>query len=575
MNNNRWQLIEELFHDASQLQGAARAAFLASHCNGDERIMRDVTSLLAASESGSQFLEQPTFDLGIKILAQSGALQGRTIGHYQLNRLLGEGGMGEVYLAEDTRLERQVALKFLVSGLFDDQLAKDQLMREARAVAKLKHPHICPVYSIESIDEHDFIVMPYMEGETLDHLLRKGPPTVDRVLELSEQIASALAAAHARGIIHRDVKPQNILVGEDGEAKVLDFGLAKLVVQTHNPLVLTNSSTASQLGLIPGTVAYMSPEQTRADKLDCGTDIFSLGIVLHEMLSGHHPFLRETREETLKAIAGEEPPPLPKTVPARLREITGKCLEKTVTERYATGEELLADLRRLRSDRAGAWRSSTKRLLLAAAILIVTAVIAAGFVWRSATRVHTLAILPITNETGDSNNNYMSVGLTRSLFDRFAGLPKLKVKLPSAAPATKNDPATQAGRDLGVESVLSGNLMKQGDKLQLHFRLTDSSDGKMTWEKTFDAQSVDLFALQDTIAREVTSNVGVWMIGNEKRALARRPTDNEDAMRAYIIGTTYLSSRQNRDEIRKAIENLDQAIRLDPFFAQAYAARAE
>jgi serine/threonine protein kinase/tetratricopeptide (TPR) repeat protein len=575
MSVNDWQRIEELFHDASQLQGAARAAFLASNCNGDDATLREVTSLLAASESGTEFLEQPTFDLGIKILAQSGALEGRTIGHYEIVRLLGEGGMGEVYLAKDTKLERFVALKFLVAGLFDDHLAKDQLMREARAVAKLKHEHICPVYGVESIDKHDFIVMPYMEGETLDHLVRKARPTIDRVLELSEQIASALAAAHARGIIHRDVKPQNLLVGEDGNVKVLDFGLAKLVGQTQNPLVLTNSSTTSQLGLIPGTVAYMSPEQSKGDKLDCGTDIFSLGIVLHEMLSASNPFHRETREQTLKAIADEDPPPLPKTVPARLKEITDKCLQKVVTDRYATGDELLADLRRLRANRARAWRSSTKRLLLAVAILIVTALVAGGLVWRSATRVHTLAILPITNETGDANNNYLSVGLTRSLFDRFAGFSKLKVKLPTAAPPAGNDSANKVGRDLGVESVLTGNLIKQGDQLQLHLRLTNTADGKTAWEQTFDVQSVDLFALQDSITSGVAANSGLWMIGNEKKALAHRPTDNEEAMKAYTRGVSYWTGRHDGDDIRTAIAYLDQAIALDPSFAEAYAARAE
>lgn len=575
MSVNNWQRIEELFHDASQLQGAARAAFLTSQCEGNDGILREVTSLLAASESGTGFFEQPTFDLGIKILAQSGSLEGRTIGHYKIVRLLGEGGMGEVYLAEDTKLERFVALKFLVSGLFDDHDARDQLMREARAVAKLEHPHICPVYGVESIDDHDFIVMPYMEGETLDQVMRKARPTVDRVLELSEQIASALAAAHTRGIIHRDVKPQNILVGEDGEVKVLDFGLAKLVAHTQNPVVVKDHPTASQLGLVPGTVAYMSPEQTKGEKLECGTDIFSFGIVLHEMLNGRNPFLRETREETLRAIAVEEPPPLPKTIPARLKLITRDCLQKTVTQRYATGDELLADLRRLLADRDNAWRSSTKRVLLAAAILIVTVLVAAGFVWRSVTRVHSLAILPITNETRDPNNNYMSLGLTRSLFDRFAGLPKLKVKLTTAAPATQNDPASQAGRDLGVESVLSGNLIKQGEKIQLHLRLTNTANGKITWEQTFDAQSVNLFALQDSVAKGVTSNIGLWMIGNEKSALARRPSDNEDAMKAYIRGVAYWTGRRDGDDIRTAIAYLDQAIALDPSFAEAYAVRAE
>jgi serine/threonine protein kinase/tetratricopeptide (TPR) repeat protein len=579
MGVNNWQRIEELFHDASQLQGAARAAFLTSRCNGDDGILREVTSLLEASDRGTEFLEQPTFDLGIRVLSQTGALEGRIIGHYQIARLLGEGGMGEVYLAEDTKLERYVALKFLVSGLFEDQPGKDQLMREARAVAKLEHPHICPVYGLESIGEYDFIVMPYVDGETLASMLRKEAPTLDRVLEMSEQIASALAAAHSRGIIHRDVKPQNVLITEEGQAKILDFGLAKFVPRTQNPTTFDNGSTASQVGLIPGTVAYMSPEQIRGDKLDCATDIFSFGIVLHEMLNGRNPFLRETREQTLKAIANEELLPLPENVPPALTEITQKCLQKEAASRYAVGDELLTDLRRLRADRArqlaSAWRPVTKMFFIAAIVLMVTALIAGGSIWRSATRVHTLAMLPITNESGDPSNNYMSVGLTRSLFDRFAGLPKLTVMLTTAAPATPNDPANQAGRDLQVESVLSGYLIKQADKLQLHLKLTRTADGKTSWEQSFDIQSVDLFALQDSIATGVTSSVGLWMIGNEKQALVRRPTDNQEAMKAYIRGVSAWNSRRGRDEISTAIGFFDQAIALDPSFAEAYAARAE
>jgi serine/threonine protein kinase/tetratricopeptide (TPR) repeat protein len=578
MDNRHWQRIEELFHGASQLNGVARAAFLSSQCDGDDDALREVNSLLTASEGDCLFFEQPVFDFGIRILGQSGSLVGKSIGHYKIVRLLGEGGMGEVYLAEDRVLERYVALKFLVTGLFDDCSAKDQLMREARAVAKLEHPHICPVYGLESFGDYDFIVMPYIEGETLASLLGKKSPTLDRVLEISEQIASALAAAHSRGIIHRDVKPQNIIITEDRQAKILDFGLAKLVARTHNPAAFDDRSTASQLGLIPGTVAYMSPEQVRGDKLDGATDIFSFGIVLHEMLSGRNPFLRETREQTLKAIANEESLPLPKSIPPRLTEITQKCLQKAVPSRYAVGDELLVDLKRLRADRArrlaSAWRPATKVFLIAAMLLIIAGSIAGGLTWRRATRFHSLAILPIANESGDRNNNYMSVGLTRSLFDRFAGLPKLTVKLTSAGP-TQNDSATQAGRDLGVEAVLSGNLIKQGDKLQLYLRLTNTSDGKTSWEGIFDAESVDLFALQDSVTKGVTSNVGLWMIGNEKRALARRATDNEEAMRAYIRGVSCWTGRRDGDDIRTAIAYLDQAIALDPSFAEAYAARAE
>ncbi|HYW70678.1 MAG TPA: protein kinase [Pyrinomonadaceae bacterium] len=578
MDIERWQRIQELFHDASQLHGLARSDFLISHCHGDDAMLREVNSLLTASEGDHRLFEQPTFDLGITILAQSGALEGQTLGHYRIRRMLGEGGMGEVYLAEDSVLDRFVALKFLFAGLFDDLSAKDQLMREARAVAKLEHPNICAVYGLESIGDYDFIVMPYIEGETLDAVFRTNPPALDHLLDLSEQIASALAAAHARGIVHRDVKPQNILIDKDGRPKILDFGLAKFVPRPQGVALIDKGPTASQIGLVPGTVAYMSPEQTRGEKLDCATDIFSFGIVLHEMLSRSHPFLHETREQTLAAIAKDEPPALPETLPPGLKAITRKCLQKSVTSRYATAEDLLSDLRGLQRERAHAsqtaWHKRLRLFGVTLALLLLVLLGAGGLVWRKATRIHTLAILPIANQSGDKNYDYMSVGLTRSLFDRFASIPKLKVKLTTAAPAAE-DPAYRAGRDLQVESVLSGDIIKEANRLRWRLRLTSATDGKVTWEQKFDVQDGDLFALQDAVASSVTSKLDLWLIGDEKKALIRRPTDNEEAMKAYILGMSLFTSRRDRSEMRTAISYFDQAIALDPLFAEAYAARAQ
>src|ERR1044072_4080108 len=377
MYNKHCHRIEELFHHASQLHGATRANFLASECNGDERLLHDVNSLIAASEGNGHFFEQSTFDLGIRILGQTGSLAGQTIGHYQIIRLLGEGGRGEVYLAKDTVLDRNVALKFLVTGLFDDHSAKDQLMREARAVAKLEHPNICAVYGLESIGKYDFIVMPYIEGETLAALLGRESPNVDRILELSEQLASALATAHSRGIIHRDIKPQNVIITEDGQAKILDFGLAKISELTQGPLS-DSDLTVSQAGLVPGTIAYMSPEQARGEKVDCRTDIFSFGIVFFEMLTARNPFIRSTRAETISAIKNEDPQRSNDALPVDLKQVAGKCLAKARDLRYANGEELLIDVRRLRRRREEsatiAWQRRVKVVGLAACVLLLALV---------------------------------------------------------------------------------------------------------------------------------------------------------------------------------------------------------
>jgi TolB-like protein/Tfp pilus assembly protein PilF len=452
-------------------------------------------------------------------------------------------------------------------------------MKEARAVARLENPNICAVYGLEEIGEHNFIVMQYIEGETLASLLRKGPLGVERALEFAEQIAGALAAAHVRGILHRDVKPQNVVVTVNGEAKVLDFGLAKLVQRSQSSGLADKPDHTSQLGLVLGTFAYMSPEQTRAGELDCRTDVFSFGIVLHEMLSGKNPFLRDARDDTLDAIKTAEPSRLPEGLPAALVRIDRKCLEKEIDRRYETAEQLLTDLRQLRKSRERAtmmgWRQHLQHYALAALLLLIVLLGGVGYAYRKATRVHTLAVMPILNQSGDPEKNYLSEGLTRSLFDRFSYLPRLKVKLPTVIPARQNEQLVQAGRDLKAEAVLCGDVIQQGDKFLLRVRLLNTADGSASWEQTYGLESADMFALQDAVTSRVTSTLGMWLIGNEKKLLVRHQTDNPLAMSAYMRGRYFWSLKRDRENIQTAIKFFDQAINLDPSFAQAYSGRAD
>jgi tetratricopeptide (TPR) repeat protein/predicted Ser/Thr protein kinase len=575
---NNWQRIEELFHDASQLQGAARAAFLASQCNGDDAVLQEVNSLLSASETNPDFLEQPSFDLGIQILAQRGSHEGRTIGHYQIIRLLGEGGMGEVYLAEDTKLERPVALKFLMSGLFDDELAKEQLMREARAVAKLAHPHICPVYGVESIGNVDFIVMPYIDGDTLASVMRQ-QLTLDRLLEISEQIAGALAAAHAHGIIHRDVKPQNVLIAEDGTAKILDFGLAKLVAKAKNPPTFDDRSTASQLGLIPGTVAYMSPEQIRGEKLDCTTDVFSFGIVLHEMLSARNPFLRETREQTLHAIRNEESPALPRKIPAKLRAIAQKCLQKDVGLRYAVAGELLADLKALRAVRArklaNAWRPATKIMLAAALLLIVIG----GFIYRAWGRPeHTLAVMSINCVDGIDPDQCRTItqslrrtflrrtGVRVAATDNFAGIVGANATTPE-----------KAARELDADLVLFGKVVRGESGPVLKIVVQRARDGQRLFDKPYTVKSDNLALLGQRVTIETALQLQLPTDEDDKNLLDLIAANDNHSPQVYNL---YLSGRKkwslrDGDNLKAAIDDFLQATELDPAYAEAYAGLAD
>lgn len=589
---NRWRRLEELFHAASQLEGAERTQYLSDECGSDEALRREVESLVEASESGHSFIERPAISLGLKLLSDglAASLLGQSVGHYSVVRRLGRGGMGEVYLAEDSVLERSVALKFISDG----GRAKDQLMKEARAVARLENPNICAVYGVEEIGDLNFIVMQYIEGETLAALLRSERLQLGRTLDLSEQIVSALAAAHDRGIIHRDVKPQNMIVTTEGQIKVLDFGLAKFVQQQHpnSEQAREALSHTAQVSSVVGTVAYMSPEQTRGEELDARSDIFSFGIVLCEMLSGVNPFLRETYDETLAAIRNEEAAceGLPAELSDSLTRIIRKCLAKEPALRYETAGQLLRELRGLRGGgrverraatppprRFDRTRTHLKYYAVAVLALVCLLLTGAGFVYVKSSRIHTLAILPITNKSQDPRADYLSEGLTRNLSDKFSYLPRLKVRALSVISLNTGEATevAQIGRVLEADAVLTGQIINRSGSLQLHLSLLKTTDASQSWERTFDLGAVDLFVLQDQITREVTSNLGLWLIGDENRLLAKRQTNSEEALNLYMRGRRYWSLKRDRENIQAAIELFDRAIELDPAFAKAYTGLAD
>ncbi|MDT7808625.1 MAG: eukaryotic-like serine/threonine-protein kinase [Acidobacteriota bacterium] len=593
MRTEDWLRVEELFHAALLLSGAERADYLARECDGDERLRTEVESLVAASESERSFIELPALTLGMRVLTEglAGSLVGSSIGHYKVVRLLGRGGMGEVYLAEDSVLERPVALKFISGGLVGGEWAHEQLMQEARAVARLEDSNICAVYGVEETDSHNFIVMQYVEGDTLAALLGAGRLELERALDLAEQIVSALASAHARGVIHHDVKPQNIIVTKAGQVKVLDFGLAKFVRPRQQDADARAPEETSHNGVVIGTVAYMSPEQTRGEELDGRSDLFSFGIVLYEMLAGRNPFLRETDEEIINAIKEDEAPPLedlPPRSPRTLAPLVRKCLAKQSALRYETADELLRDLRAAsaatRDDETNALRARLalkrrRRMRLASAALALVLLLSAcaGFIYMKLSSVHTLAVLPIANASEDREADYLSEGLTRNLSAKFSYLPRLRVRLPSAVPPGRGERADLAriGRELQADAVLAGQVFKRGNSLQLHLSLLNASDASQIWDGTFNLDGADTLALQNEITSAVSSRIGLWLLGDERKLLAKRQTDNEEAMRLYMRGQHLLSLQRTQDNVRTAIGLFERAFNLDPSFAQAYTGLAD
>jgi serine/threonine protein kinase len=468
MTPHRHDQIERLFHAVLEIEPDRRSAFLDEACSGDPDLRQEVDSLLKSHDDAGEFIAAPAVEVAARTLveAASPVVPGARIDHYELLSLLGSGGMGDVFLARDTQLDRKVAIKFLQPQMMSDPRARERLVREARAAAKLDHPNICAIHQVVDHEDRNFIVMQHVEGETLAAHIARGPLPIERVLNITAQVASALAEAHAKGIAQRDIKPQNIMITPSGRVQVLDFGLARVV---DNASMSSDNSplrkTLTQEGLVAGTVAYMSPEQLRGETVDARTDIFSLGIVIYEMLTGRQPFIADSRAETVAGILKSEPASprqfVPQ-VPESLVAIIDKALKKEKAERYASGAEILKDLQ-VRPRRPLVW----PRLLKygAAAALLVLAV------WKFApwsgndTAIRSIAVLPLENLSGEPNQEYFSAGITESLISTLAQIRSLKV-VSSRTSVMRykgtDKPLREIGRELGADAILEGSVQRAG-----------------------------------------------------------------------------------------------------------------
>jgi serine/threonine-protein kinase len=519
----------------------------------------------------------------------------QTISHYRLLRKLGAGGMGEVYLAEDAKLHRRVAFKLLPPATISDQQAKKRLLREARAAATLDHPNICTVYEVGEAEGHSFIAMQYIEGATLAEEIKKGALAWRDALDVAMQIADALAEAHAHNIIHRDIKPGNIMLTPRRQVKVLDFGLAKLLNTPQG--VNTEAETEellSRSGMIMGTTPYMSPEQLRGEIVDARTDIFSFGIVLYEMLTGRQPFVRQSGAETVSALLTEEPTALstyaPET-PEELQRIVRKCLEKDGERRYQAMREVATDLHNLHRDhqvlarataptlvgtpKFYASRRSSARWIIAAVMLLLLSAVGVGlYRWlvnRPARTVTSLAVLPFANVSGDPNTEYLSDGLTESLIDRLSQLPNVKVMSRSSVFRYKGKEADaqQAARVLNVEAVLMGQVTQHGDDLTINVELVRANDNSRLWGGRYNRKIADILTVQQEITREISESLRQTITGEGQRQIARRNTENPEAYQLYLRGR-YFWYKRTEEGLRKSIEYYEQAIKSDPNYALAY-----
>ncbi len=584
MKHKDWQYIEELFHTALGVSAEDRDRYLAQACSDDASLRAEVETLLVAFKAQSKLMERPVFSVGMRLLSEDSdeeILVGKRIGSYQVLEMIGKGGMGQVYLAEDTNLDRKVALKFLSNSLVDDTWAKKQLRKEAQAVAKLDHPNICTVYGFEEVDDYNFMVMQYIEGETLASLIQKRLLEPEHIFRLATQIVSALTEAQSHDIIHRDIKPQNIMVTANGQVKVLDFGLAKFVQQRQGALNTRESEgQSSELGLVLGTVAYMSPEQLRAERLDFRSDIFSFGIVLYEMSSGRNPFSYGSQAEIISAILTSEPEPLknlPAGLPAGLTDIAQKCLKKDKEQRYQSASELLLDLDNAPTKRTirSHWQTYFNWRTYALFALLMLFFIGGAFAYFYEAKVRTLAILPIVNESSEDKIE-LSQGLTESLVRKLSHLSKLRVKSPTVVSQNKDerfDPQT-VGLELKVEEILEGTITQQGESLILQLKLIKVADGTQIWGDTYHLEPETMLRLVDELPIKIASELQLSLSEDERKALTVRLTENPNAYKNYSKGRHFWNKRGKKN-IKEAINHFEKALDDDPDYALAYSGLAD
>jgi len=517
---------------------------------------------------------------------------GETVSHYRILEKLGQGGMGVVYKAEDTKLKRTVALKFLPSELTRDADAKARFTREAQAAAALSHPNICTIHEIGEHDGQSFIAMELVEGQSLKERIDRGPLPIDDAVSLAVQVGEGLGEAHEKGIIHRDIKPGNIMLAAKGQAKILDFGLARLGGDTK----LTKADTTL------GTVAYMSPEQASGKDVDRRTDIWSLGVVLYEMITGQRPFAGEYEAAVVHSILNDAPEPVTarrSNVPMELERIVGKALAKNSSERYPHIEDMLVDLRALRpttqthrpSQRARRLGTKGKAVIAGGAIVIVIALIlgirhglfapaASPPEEHGAVGRKMLVVLPFEN-TGASEDDYFADGLTDAITARLAGVSGLGVIARQSAIQYRKTakPIKQIGDELGVGYILEGTVQREkpGDpasRVRVIPQLVRVADNTNVWADTYDEDMAQVFRVQSDIAERVATQLNVALLEPEQRTLEKRPTGNLAAYEAYLRGMEHIGDIGNPSQVELSVQVLKEAVSLDPRFVEAWAGLA-
>src|SRR6266536_2272446 len=586
MTPARFQTIEEIFYAALDQEPDKVARFLETTCEGDELLRREVKALLASYQRAGSFIETSTVGITTRVIenGQADLLVGRTIGHYKLSERIGTGGMGEVYLATDIVASRKAALKLLPLRFTGDAERLKRFQQEARTLVGLNHPNILTVYEIGEDHSTHYIASELIEGETLRQRLARGRIELSEAVDVAIQVASALAATHEAGIVHRDIKPENIMLRPDGYVKVLDFGIAKLAEQEMPVTVPTDEAlllVETNLGSILGTVRYMSPEQAYGAPVDKGTDIWSLGVVLYEMVTGHAPFTGETPGEAMSSILEKEPPPLTSYVaqiPVELQQIISKTLRKDRKERYQSAHELLEALKNLRHklEFKAEFKRSTAAPKLAAFIALAAIVVGALFALRMSRHKavplpafpeKSIAVLPFLDLSQAKDQEYFCDGMSEEILDTLAKVDGLRVvaRTSSFSFKGKSADASEVGKKLNVENVLEGSVRREGNRVRITTQLINARNGFQLWSETYERELQGVFALQDEITRAVVDALKLKLA----ISLPIREQRNTEAYDLYLQGL-YLSNKGSEKDLREGLTFFQRALEKDPKLSRAW-----
>ncbi|HKQ79526.1 MAG TPA: protein kinase [Blastocatellia bacterium] len=597
MTPERWKKLDLLFHEALELQGEARAFHLAKVCGEDEQLRQEAERLIAAHEREGSFIDSPIFaelDGPTNEVCNESPV-GRRIGPYQVISQLGQGGMAKVFLAEDTRLERKVALKVLPSAFTQNPGRVRRFEREAKAVSALNHPNILTIHEIGEADGAHYIVSEFVEGETLREQMRRGALSLATSLDVARQVTDALAAAHAAGIVHRDIKPENVMARPDGLVKVLDFGLAKLTEQPavtaaavtaeDDSHIKTTAGLSTEPGVVMGTVSYMSPEQARGQKVDHRTDIFSLGVMVYEMLAGRRPFEGETTSDVMAAILTKEPEPLEELsseAGTKLARAVIRCLAKDREARFQTVNDLATQLQSAteRSEQSALRQARRWPRPVWVAVTLALLIIAAVVYWKLApkatpdSQIKSLVVLPLENLSGDPAQEYLADGMTDALIGDLAKIGALRVISRTSAMRYKGakKPLLEIASELNVDAVVEGTVQRSGNRVSIRARLIHAGADRQLWAESYDRDLRDALGLQSEVARAIAREVRAKLTPAEQTRLANYAAVNRKALEDYLQGR-YLYWRMG-GQLEKAVEYFQSAINEDPTYAPAYAGMA-